>query len=367
MTAFRVEMLPAGEGDALWVEYGDDAAPSRMLVDGGVFATHEALLDRVRAGQRRFELIVVTHVDNDHIDALVKLLGADFGIEAADFWFNGYRQLLRDPPPRDKLGPKQGEMLTTRIGLRKLPHNTRFGGGSVVVPEDPDAALPTKDFAGMTLTLLGPRWEDLDELRPEWERVVEAAGLEPGSAYTGAKLLADQKKYRAPDALGKPPPLRTWADRPFRDDGSKPNRSSISFLAEYGGKSVLFTGDATSGTLVAGIDRLLRSRGGARRLVVTAVKLPHHGSKNNVSRELVERLACRHWLVSTNGNRHDHPDDDAIARVILGSKDPVLWFNYTSDDNRHWADPAWQRKHGYSTVYPPDGREGLVVDVLGLD
>jgi hypothetical protein len=33
----RVEMLPAGHGDALLVEYGSPDCPHRILIDGGLF------------------------------------------------------------------------------------------------------------------------------------------------------------------------------------------------------------------------------------------------------------------------------------------------------------------------------------------
>ena len=33
---FKIEMLPAGHGDSLWIEYGDPRCPHRILVDGGL-------------------------------------------------------------------------------------------------------------------------------------------------------------------------------------------------------------------------------------------------------------------------------------------------------------------------------------------
>jgi hypothetical protein len=76
MTILRIEMLPAEEGDALWIEYGDPKSPRRMLIDGGTMDTHPALRAKIAGlkGKRRFELMAVTHIDNDHIDAMVKLL-----------------------------------------------------------------------------------------------------------------------------------------------------------------------------------------------------------------------------------------------------------------------------------------------------
>ena len=39
-----------------------------------------------------------------------------------------------------------------------------------------------------------------------------------------------------------------------------------------------------------------------------AVKLPHHGSRNNVSQELIEVIESRSYLFSTSGAVYKHPD-----------------------------------------------------------
>jgi glyoxylase-like metal-dependent hydrolase (beta-lactamase superfamily II) len=78
---FTVEMLPAFLGDSLWVEYGDPARPSRFLIDGGLVGTVQIIEQRIRevakkeGGRCRLELLVLSHVDADHIEGLIKLLG----------------------------------------------------------------------------------------------------------------------------------------------------------------------------------------------------------------------------------------------------------------------------------------------------
>ena len=363
MKVFRIEMLPAGEGDALWVEYGDPEAPRRMLVDGGVFGSYDAVLGKIESieGRRRIELIAVTHIDNDHIDAMVKLLGRDdLRLQLGDFWFNAWDQITDD-----RLGPKQGEMLTHRIRERGFRHNHSAKGEAIRIP---DAAsrkrLPVYRLLGdMKLTILGPRKDDLVKLRREWKHVIENAGLdlEPGGEFTGATLIEATPKYQK-DRLGtRPPNVEAWSNREFKEDTSKPNASSISFLAEYGERSVLFTGDARSDGLIEGIDRFLKERG-IEKLKLDALKVPHHGSKHNVSNELMKRLDCKQFLISSSGNRFNHPDDDAVARIIRHSDAPVLHFNYRSEDNEDWDRTIWKDGLGYTARYPPAGEVGLTVE-----
>lgn len=353
-------MLPAEEGDALWIEYGSKTKPRRILIDGGVLKTYATLRSRIDdlGRRRRFELMVVTHIDNDHIDAMVKLLAGKTEFEVGDFWFNAWDQIKED-----RLGPKQGEMLSSFIDERGFAHNAMADAGPIGIPSDPDRKLVSHELpGGMVITVLGPRAADLTKLRKEWKRVIENAGLEPGGEFTGAKLAEKAPRYTK-DRLGsRPPNVERWANRAFSEDGSPANGSSISLLLEYEGRSALLTGDARSDSLCDGIDRLLAERD-VDKLTVDVFKLPHHGSKNNVSNEVTRRLDAKNFLVSSSGRRFHHPDDDAIARVLLHSEHPVLQFNYHSKDNEDWGRSNWMQELEYETVYPEDGSSGLVVDL----
>ncbi|MEA2684952.1 MAG: hypothetical protein QOE93_147, partial [Actinomycetota bacterium] len=62
-----VEMLPAGYGDAILVTYGTEAEPHRILIDGGQARSFPAVSARLRSFNGPIDLLVVTHVDTDHI------------------------------------------------------------------------------------------------------------------------------------------------------------------------------------------------------------------------------------------------------------------------------------------------------------
>ena len=68
---FSVEMMQAAHGDTLLVEYGSEENPHRILIDGGPYNRYDSLTERllqIPEGQRSFELLVITHIDADHID-----------------------------------------------------------------------------------------------------------------------------------------------------------------------------------------------------------------------------------------------------------------------------------------------------------
>jgi len=60
----------------------------------------------------------------------------------------------------------------------------------------------------------------------------------------------------------------------------------------------------------------------------------HHGSRANVTQELMRAVQAEHYVFSTNGAIFNHPNDEAVARVIVGSKRPTLWFNYSTERNQ---------------------------------
>src|SRR6185436_19158896 len=96
-----IELLPAAHGDALWIEYGSDPDRRRILIDGGPAHSYEFGLRNRMALQpeerRIFELMVVTHIDADHIDGALILLqdkNSPTGLKfhAKEFWFNAWAQ-----------------------------------------------------------------------------------------------------------------------------------------------------------------------------------------------------------------------------------------------------------------------------------
>jgi glyoxylase-like metal-dependent hydrolase (beta-lactamase superfamily II) len=95
---FRVEMLPAQQGDALWIEYGSTGGSvHRILIDGGTPPTYHVLKRRIMGlsdKDRIFELLIVTHIDTDHIGGALKLLAdRSLGVTFRDVWFNDFDDL----------------------------------------------------------------------------------------------------------------------------------------------------------------------------------------------------------------------------------------------------------------------------------
>ena len=302
LTAF-----PAGCGDCLLIEWDGAAGHHRMLIDGGMASALDEGVGRYAAALPEARLVVdvavVTHIDLDHIGGAIAAIRAGL-IEAPDVWFNGLdeiRSLTR--------GPRQGDEFSSLIPqeIRNRPVN----GAPIYIA--PDGALPVFDLAdGARCTVLGPTQERLDRLERAWTPAKRGSADDP---------LADLLQRLGDD-------LDRGGTRSFGGDHSVPNGSSIALLFEYGGTSLLLTGDAYAGDLQQSIRRLLDERT-QNQLAVDLFKLAHHGSMNNVTPELLDLIDPGAILICTDGTRFGHPDVETID--LLRQHYPSTPIRFTDD------------------------------------
>jgi hypothetical protein len=357
---FNVELLPARFGDCLWLEYGDGRQTYRVLIDGGPVDTYERIQRRlagVPAGERVFELIVLTHVDADHIEGLVRLFAEKpLPFVVRQVWFNGWRQMKRS---HGLLGALQGEFLSALL-VDRTPNAWKPDAPPWVVPSA--GRLPTQTLpGGLRLTLVSPTPKKLQAMAKEWAAVIREEGFRPGNLSAAWKRLAEKKKFLPKDGLlGASAELDRLLATQFVRDQGKPNGSSIAFLAEFGKRSALLLADAHPDAVAASLTRLCAERK-VKRLAVDAVKVSHHGSKKNTSDALVKLIDSPRWLISTNGDQFKHPDKACIARIIRHGKPRELWFNYGSEFTKPWLTAQKQRAHNYRALVRRPADVSLVV------
>lgn len=356
----EVELLPARHGDAILLSWGPSEDRHRILIDGGPAGAYPQIAARMAevASTGPLDLLVLTHIDADHIEGAILLVNdADVGVDIRDIWFNGPAQLS------DELSEAQGEMFAALIGARALPHNQAFDSRAVGVLTE--CALPTRDLPGLRLTVLGPDQRALNRQRDAWTHSLGDEGLLFDTPQDALDALRRRGSLN-PDTvyLGGPEQVdAAWvadlASRPAAPDASVPNAASIVLLAEHGDTSVLLTGDATAQVITDGLRRLLAERG-LDHLELTAMKVPHHGSVRNLSRALLTLAPADHYLFSSDGGRHGHPDAEGVARVLAyGKPGAELVFNYQTPQTLLWDH---QSALGGSTArYPAAGTEGIRV------
>ena len=351
LPAITLEVLPASYGDALLVTCRTGRRAWRMLIDTGPDEVYPQLRQRLlalpkqRNGRRWLDLLVVSHIDHDHIGGARQLLvDEELKLDFGDVWFNAPRPAAR--------GVAEGQDLADVLGSGRpgLPWNRAMGGRHLVTPAR-GGGVQLGAQGAPTLTLLSPDPTSLTALWKVWDRTL-------------AQLQAPAKpKGGPPPVQALPADLASLVGR-STPDRAVANASSIAFLLEHGGASVLLCADAVPGVLVPAL-KGLATRRGVERLAVDAIKLAHHGSRGNVTTELLDRVDARQVIVSTDGKIFGHPDDEALARVVRARKGQglVLGFNHDNERNRRWDDAGLKARYGYEVRFPEGPGRGLLVDL----
>jgi hypothetical protein len=98
-----------------------------------------------------------------------------------------------------------------------------------------------------------------------------------------------------------------------KKDTSPFNLASIVCLVEFGGKHILLTGDARDDDILEGLRRA-NITDNNDRVHVDILKIPHHGSERNMSREFFEHVTADHYVISANGDFHN-PDKSTLVML----------------------------------------------------
>ena len=82
-----------------------------------------------------------------------------------------------------------------------------------------------------------------------------------------------------------------------------------------------------------------------------AIKLPHHGSRYNITREFINRYTAMEYYCLTDSRRFEHPDLEVMAS-ILGTdiRKKTMIFNYPVEKAAFLNRPEWKQKYNYEII-----------------
>ena len=317
-----VRVLKAFHGDCIFITVESGAVTERILIDGGPEATFSAfpqgelraLLNELEAHGKQLDLVILTHVDDDHIGGLIKAFEVKNGLTklARKVIFNSGRLIhehfkVQADPEKDILGNftqsqdtsiKQGNTLERLLTGLGIWHNSLIKQGDKY------------SLQGCELIFLTPNESELKKLLGKWEK-------EHHSPFTSASNTDWKGDYKS-----------LLDQDEFKQDASTPNGSSISFILKVGSKNFLFLGDAHPMSIAQGLALLGYSADAP--IEAEMVKLSHHGSKGNTNLELLSMISCFKYVVSTDATRHGLPNKTTFARIHSNNSKAVIFFNYES-------------------------------------
>lgn len=321
----RLHIVQAFEGDSLIVETSD-APPRYLLIDGGpaeVFERHLQPALRQIVSSNVLDALVVSHVHADHttgvLDLLAEIERADADGEARpvkieDLWHNSFAEILDDDQRTlesslqsmlaasgaakvamtdmavSLLGIRDGVRLRRNAVRLKIALNRAFEGRLICLDELPS---PSVQIGDVNILVVGPTDANLRALRKEWKEWLARHADDIAAGSIEAMANADE---------------------------TVPNLSSIVLYvrSQRSGRSMLLTGDARGDHIQQGIAAagLLDAEG---RLHLDLLKLQHHGSDRNVTREFFERITADVYVASADG-KDGNPDYKPLAWIVEAAK-----------------------------------------------
>ena len=324
---FRV--LQAKNGDSLLVSWEHDGVARNLLMDGGMSSTYKTTvkkgdlykaLEQIKKMGQRIDLLILSHVDEDHVAGLLKGFKNDGLLEKLTdrVWFNSGILIDRaiDQPIDEThylyFGSCESSLTSIGQGVRFEEVIEEKG---IWIKRLIEVPLVCADF-GLKITILSPTREKLEILLKKWKK-------ETTSSLTGG--VENDYGMSFDDLL---------ADDIFESDDSDTNGSSIALLIEINMKKLLLLGDSHDEVIADSIKQLKDENGRSystdNPLAVDYVKLSHHGSQHNTSPEFLKLIECKNYIISTDGSRHGHPDKRTLARIADRHPNSTIWFNYRS-------------------------------------
>jgi beta-lactamase superfamily II metal-dependent hydrolase len=366
----NLRAIQAEHGDCFLLEYGTPASARYVLIDGGpanVYQDHlQHVLKRIKEAGGSLERVILSHVDDDHINGLLDLMadvkrsrdrGAPEIIAIQALWHNTFsntlgpevedqfRDILEDAGETRDLMPStdmesrnidQGDQLTQAADELCIGINRDFDPETVITV---DWAPPAIVSDNLTLRVVGPTKKNLDDLQQEWIN-----WLQKQKDLLSSKDLLDEVAIREADE-------------------SVPNLSSIMILAEADGKTILLTGDGRGDDLLEGLGqaKLLGPDGTCH---VDVLKLPHHGSQRNVSPEFFRKLTADRYVISANG-KYGNPDLPTLKWLVQAAKDQgrtiEIWITNQTECIQELIQACHPDEYGYRLVELEPGNDQMIL------
>lgn len=342
------EFFEAGCGDSILVSIDKEY---HILIDGGISSTYQDEISYRLDDVDKLDLVVITHIDNDHICGIIELLNDPYNSQKIKkLWFNtASEEMMFNASNNYEIGRGQGSLFTHFIAQSQIPYVN-----NIFLDENEKNNI---FFVGsdIQLILLSPSKEGLDKLREKWNqnevlRDCNGRQVEVG----GTNRPIDRRE------------LTTLNDIKFGLETSLTNKTSIAFILEYKNKKFLLLGDADIRIVNTQLKKLGYSKN--NKLFVEFVKLSHHGSKKNINSDFLDLIETDTFITSTDGmypnnSKYKHPDKETYA-LILNHEDRAeninFYFNYSQPIEKKFPrDMNEESKYSFSV----DKRNLLEFDV----
>ncbi|WP_225311745.1 ComEC/Rec2 family competence protein [Vibrio diabolicus] len=268
--------LTESNADSFLLTFRSPNRNKHILIDGGLKRDGRQalkLIEKIFEQGDVIDLVVLTHVDIDHVNGLLALfesskVNAD---NVGCVLFNVPNSIVEPDLVKDKktqCGYKEGNQLLELITMKGINFTQAVEGDQVNLGEE------------ITIDILSPTKSALELDHENWLKT--HIGHDEDEQYDKEKLIEEKHK----------------------EDSKPQNLSSIVCLITCDGRRMLFCGDSVPSQIVK--DYLGETP-------VDILKIPHHGSKYNINKDLLTNFPSTKFLIP--GNKSSYPNFYTVALI----------------------------------------------------
>lgn len=283
--SIEIKVEKAYKGECIWIRYGK-LTKSNIIIDSGpsTFAKgFRLLIQQIENLKEEIDLLILTHIDNDHILGFKHYIESKDGKIIKNIWLNG-----------EGMSAYNFNQTHSPSNISGLVEKVKEKGINIETP-----ILTGKEciINEGKITVITPTCEDILNVAKEID--------EKTSLHS-----RDDDDYNDIDFIIK-------HDK-FKSDKSLTNKASITFILEYDNKKLAFLGDAWAKNVIEGKNKYFKN------MPIDLVKISHHGSKHNTSIDLLKALDCNKFVISTN----KVVDKQTISRIADVCEKCIIYCNY---------------------------------------
>lgn len=339
----KFQTFPVGSGDCITLLLKNDDKEVHIMADCGLY-TQEVNDFIVNEFHGHIDYLIVTHIDNDHINGLIAMLKSTPNLTVNHIFYNCYQRTSDDlqewdekmvanvkrvfghlPAVVDMLEQKiKAETSMTLAELILGNEKWKKAWRREYVTED-SAAIDLENDMGRFI-FLSPTKKALDDLDKEyrtlfWKTLYKQKKDDYKKEETIYESLMRIMEQEDNEGLYEEPvsskvldenALKFYADEKMK--GLSPaNEASIAFIWEHEGHRILFMGDANPDQVVKKIGDVYKDT--PKPVLFDAIKISHHGSAHSTSRELVSIADSERYFVT--GGANTRPSYQALSRIII--------------------------------------------------
>ena len=340
---FKFKTFNVGTGDCITLLLKNGDKELHIMVDCGLYKPE--VNDYIKNEfHGHIDYLIVTHIDNDHINGLIGMLKSKPNLTINHIFYNCYQRTSDDlqewdekmvanvkrvfghlPAVVDMLEQKiKAETSMTLAELILGNENWKKAWRREYVTEDSEAIDLENDMG--RFIFLSPTKKALDDLDKEyrtlfWKTLYKQKKEDYKKEETIYESLMRIMEQEDNEGLYEEPvsskvldenALKFYADEKMK--GLSPaNEASIAFIWEHEGHRILFMGDANPDQVVKKIGDVYKDT--PKPVLFDAIKISHHGSAHSTSRELVSIADSERYFVT--GGANTRPSYQALSRIII--------------------------------------------------